>query len=155
MKIWGVNILFCPPPKKKIYISTILFIKCNARIDLKGTVRHNKTIKFDIQTLLNIRAKCYIATLRKKKKLKFSLLLPPPPIRKIVRRPCLKRVKIDKWPDLPLWYQFPLINCCVRINHKAWPFINKRVRNLTVSGEPWDIHRSLGINRKLTKTFLG
>ena len=29
---------------------------------------------------------------------------------------CFKRVKTDKWPDLP--YSFPTRDCCVRINHK-------------------------------------
>ena len=33
---------------------------------------------------------------------------------------CFKDVKIDKWPDLS-YSLFP-VDCCVRINVKAWPF---------------------------------
>ena len=38
-----------------------------------------------------------------------------------------KRVKIDKWPDLP--YSFPPIDCCVRINVKPDCFLNADIQS--------------------------
>ena len=81
----GANISFCPPPppkKKKNYFDNSKNSYVNARIGLKSIVRHYKTIKFNIEILLNIHnshkfcgAHCAQAP---PKIVKFSLILPPP-----------------------------------------------------------------------------
>ena len=69
----GQTYRFAPPPPPPIISTTWKFIICNAKICLKSTVRHYKTINFNIKILLNIhhllicgalRAQIYIATLR-------------------------------------------------------------------------------------------
>ena len=47
MKILGANISFCPPPPPNNFDNLKnIIIKRNARIGLKSTVNHYKTIKF-------------------------------------------------------------------------------------------------------------
>ena len=41
---------------------------------------------------------------------------------KITLQKCFKRVKIDRWPELP--YSFSTIDCCVRINHEPDGLLN-------------------------------
>ena len=59
---------FAPPPPRQLENSII----CNARIGLKSIARHYKTIKFDLQILLNIHNYCVHS--------------PPPPPTKIRMR---------------------------------------------------------------------
>ena len=92
-----------PPPPMKI-------LGCNARIGLKSTVRHYKTIKFNIRILLNIhnfqfcgtqsRNIHYIATLCTERDKKFEIFLTlapsPPPLQS------------QKWIDAPVQINVPL-----------------------------------------------
>ena len=98
-KILGGKHIVLPSPPPPIISSTEKFIICNARIGFKSTVRHYKTIKFNIKTLLNINSFSY-ATLRKCASF-LTLAPPPPPIRKMDRRP-------DSWrtPGLYLAYLY-------------------------------------------------
>ena len=82
-----------PPPIEKLII-------CNARIGLKSTVMHYKTIKFNIKIPLNIhnfhfcgalRAKSLIFRIYTRSAPIFFLAIfqiPPPPIRKMDRHRC-------------------------------------------------------------------
>ena len=45
---------------------------------------------------------------------------------------CFKEVNIDKWPDLP--YPFPLIYCCVRMNHKPDGLLNSDIQSFCIPG---------------------
>ena len=88
----GANIVLPPPPP----IISTTFIICNARICIKSTIRHYKTIKFYIKILLNIHkfkfcgALCtqsFIVTLRVRAENFTIFLTLAPPIRKMDRRP--------------------------------------------------------------------
>ena len=90
MKILGANISFCAPPPNNF---DNLKNSCNARIGLKCTVRHYRTIKFNIKILLNIHHFQVCGAYRARKVLHCNLkfwhfpYFPPPPIRKMDRRP--------------------------------------------------------------------
>ena len=81
----GGNISFWPPPPNNF--DNLKIPLCNARIDLKLMVRHYKTIKFYVKTLLNIHnfqfcAKLYTVSLRAERAENFEIVLtfaPPPP----------------------------------------------------------------------------
>ena len=86
--IGGQTYNFPPPP---IISTTWKLIIRNARIGLKSTVRHYKTIKFNIKILLNVHSLKFCGALLAQtfilrlcapsapKDLKFFVLLPPPP----------------------------------------------------------------------------
>ena len=88
----GQTYRFCPPPQSFRQLEKLI---CNARIGLKSTVMHYKTIKFNIKIPLNIhnvnfcgalRAQSFILQLLREKFGIFLTFAPPPPIRIMDRR---------------------------------------------------------------------
>ena len=106
---------------------------CNARIGLKIIVRHYKTIKFYIKTLLNIQNFMLQLCARSVPKiLKFFLLLPPPPNPKNGSTPLLNAT-------------CHIIECdhdngCI---HYVWPCCSSMVHGLTAMSHTYksrDVH---------------
>ena len=98
----GAGVAVAPPPMKILGGKHRFELRqlekltiCNAKIGLKSTIRHYKTIKFNIKALPNIhnfqfaRKVLYCDFAQSAPKiLTFSLLLPPPP-------------QSEKWIDAP------------------------------------------------------
>ena len=94
MEILGANILFCPPDN----FDNLKNALCNARKGLKITVRHYKTIEFNIKILLNTHnfqfsiLYCNFAHAQKIWNISYFCPLPLP-IRKMDRRPWAQQAR--------------------------------------------------------------